>query len=148
MYPETTRALIAGSFVLGGVALGWILNGRSSKRQRALDVRLRLHETKVEAYAIWMQAVTTNFYAYVMGDKEDNDATHRHAAMLAYRKLLLLEEDDELRRILEEVYDLYPKDEPQVAKIQNALISSTIYAPFDSKLKRIAEKVRSLRPTK
>ena len=140
--------ILTAALPLAGVALGSWLTTRSNRSQREFDVRIRLHDTKVEAYAVWMQTVTDNFYSVLsLEPARANDEERRHAAGLAHRRILLLEQDAELRRLLDEVYGLYPEDGPTHAKIQEAIKESGEYEPFDSKMKIIAQMVRESRPS-
>ncbi|MEO8902550.1 MAG: hypothetical protein ABI488_11200 [Polyangiaceae bacterium] len=138
---------------LGGVVVGWFLNRLSSRGQKGLEDRLRIHSEKVEAYAIWINDSYTDFYRHIASSPQAKPISEerRLAGALAVRRIALLEEDPEILRLVKTLWDLVPEDSsPDHTELYYEINAGPgfSYPPFDDRVDLIIAKVKASRPKK
>jgi hypothetical protein len=90
---------------LVGVALGWGLQQITSWRQRMRDRQHRVDDLRLSTYAEWMAGMEARFNEYA---RRQGSPTERHDVSLCEKRLLLLERDPAIRKLVAAVHAAFP----------------------------------------
>lgn len=133
------------------VTVGWFLNSRTQQLQRDLDTRIKLHDLKVQEYAVWIEGTVHNFHRYIASHPRIPAQGSHVDTSMTRRKLTLSEDDPVLRKLMGDAIKVWPDERSDLAYDLYCEINSDpdfSYEPFDTIIDQITERIRATRPTK
>ena len=91
--------------LIGGVMVGWALNEFSFRMKSKREWAQWLNKLRVENYAEWTAGVEANLIRYA---KQTKDSHTEYRVPLCGKRLLLIEQDPQARRLIQEVHESIP----------------------------------------